>query len=108
MKKGEIWLIEIPLGEGREQIGLRPGIILADVTKDIMIVVPLTSHKQALRFPYSFEIKKSEITNLDFDSIALVFQIRAIDKKRLFERLGSLENKDLINLDNTIKNLFKL
>jgi hypothetical protein len=39
MKKGEIWLIKIPLGEGREQTGLRPGIILADVTKDIMIII---------------------------------------------------------------------
>jgi mRNA interferase MazF len=74
----------------------------------IFLIVPLTSHKEALRFPYSFEIKKSEITNLDFDSVALVFQVRAIDKKRLFEKLGSLEDKDLMKLDETIKNLFKL
>lgn len=30
MKKGEIWIIELPFVEGREQRGKRPALILAD------------------------------------------------------------------------------
>jgi len=59
MNKGEIWLVEFPSTNGHEQSGTRPVIVLADI-KIISIILPLTSNIQALRFPYTLEVKPSK------------------------------------------------
>ena len=72
MKKGELWILKLPFTNGKEQRGKRPALILADTKTNLVIVIPLTSNPQALRFPYTLEIKKSKDTNLEKDSIALI------------------------------------
>ena len=93
MKKGEIWLIELPSSDGQEQEGLRPAIIFADTGFGIATIVPLTSNLQALRFQHTYTIEKSKTNGLSADSIALIFQLRAIDSKRLKKKVGELEYK---------------
>ena len=44
MKKGEIWLVELPSTNGHEQVGNRPVIILSDTESNISIVIPFTSN----------------------------------------------------------------
>lgn len=44
MKKGEIWLVDIPSSNGYEQSGLRPVIILVETEANISVVVPFTSN----------------------------------------------------------------
>ena len=56
MKKGEIWLVELPSTNGREQKGKRPVIILSETEADIAIIIPFTSNLQALRFPNTIEL----------------------------------------------------
>ncbi|MBI2581466.1 type II toxin-antitoxin system PemK/MazF family toxin [Candidatus Woesearchaeota archaeon] len=51
MKKGEIWLVELPTTNGHEQEGYRPAMVLAEAEANIAIIVPFTSNLQALRFP---------------------------------------------------------
>ena len=108
MKKGEIWLVELPFPLGHEQTGTRPAIIMSDLEADISIVIPLTSNIQALRFPHTLEIKKSTNNGLETDSIALVFQLRAIDKSRLRKRLGNLETTILTKIDGMIRKLLNI
>ncbi len=108
MKKGEIWLIELPSKGGREQKGIRPCIILADTKTSLIVVIPLTSNPLALNMPYTAEIKKSQQNNLGSNSIALIFQIQAIDKLRLIKEIGSLENKDLHKIEIELKELLKI
>ena len=108
MKKGEIWLIELPSANGHEQGGSRPAIILSDTETNISIIIPLTSNLQSLRFPYSLEIRPNKSNGLASISSALIFQIRAIDKKRLKRRIGDLDEPILKEIDTMIKNLFKL
>lgn len=93
MRKGEVWLIELFETVGHEQEGTRPAVILADTPTDVCIVIPLTSNIKALKFPYTFEIEPSYSNGLSNNSIALIFQIRAIDKSRLLKRLGILEKE---------------
>jgi len=108
MNKGEVWLVEFPSVDVHEQIGTRPVIILADTKTSICTVIPLTSNLNSLRFPYTTEIKKSELNKLDSDSIALIFHVRAIDKRRLIKKIGFLE-KDYINqIDNIIRDYLNL
>ena len=93
MKKGEIWLVELLSSIGQEQEGLRPAIIFADTEIGIVTVVPLTSNLQALRFQHTYTIEKSKTNGLGADSIVLIFQLRAIDSKRLKKKVGELEHR---------------
>jgi|SRR3989344_4484488 len=108
MHKGEIWLVEFPAVSVHEQIGTRPVIILANTETNVCIVIPLTSNLNSLRFTHTIEIKKSEKNRLESDSIALIFQTRAIDKRRIMKRLGVLEEKYINQIDENIIRLFRL
>lgn len=108
MKKGEIYLVEIPFLGGHEQEGTRPTIILADTKTPVIIVVPCTSNTHALRFPFTLRIENSKINGLKELSIALVFHVRSIDKSRLKKRIGSLESKYVRELDKTVKKLLNI
>ena len=61
MKKGEIWLVDLPYSGGQEQEGLRPAVIFANIEIGITTVIPLTSNLQSLRFQYTHSIEKSKI-----------------------------------------------
>ncbi len=108
MEKGEIWIVNLPPTDfGREQAGGRPGIFLADA-EIIGIVVPLTSNLLTLRFPFTLSIKPSSLNGLQEESVALIFQIRALDKRRFLKRIGKLESNALKSIDETIIKMLQL
>ena len=108
MKKGEIWIVNIPVSDGHEQHGTRPVIILADTPSSVVVGVPCTTHMRALRYPYTVLITASEHNGLTQDSIALVLQIRAIDKKRLHQKAGAVEKETLQKIEGELRRLFGL
>ena len=112
MARGEIWTVEIPASVGKprhEQAGLRPGIVVqadkADPGLPTTIVIPATSRQEALRFPYTVAIQPSLQNGLEKPSVLLVFQIRAIDKRRLIRKIGKLEDDHLKKLETEIRDL---
>ena len=107
MKKGEIWLIEFPISDGHEQAGTRPVIVIAEMPP-IAVIIPFTSNIQALRFPNTKEVKPSSANGLKADSIALVFQIRAIDIKRFKKKIGNLDNSIMKQIDEMLKRFLDL
>ena len=108
MKKGEIWIVELPLASGHEQVGIRPAIVLADTKSPVVIVIPLTSNLQALRFPFTFLVSPSKTNGLDTDSVMLVLHLRAIDRKRLKNKLGLIEKATVKEIDKIIRRLLKI
>ncbi|MBI3037012.1 type II toxin-antitoxin system PemK/MazF family toxin [Candidatus Woesearchaeota archaeon] len=108
MKKGEIWLVELPTTNGHEQTGSRPALVLAETEANIAIIVPFTSNSQALRFKNTIEVKPSNRNGLSSVSVALIFQLRAIDKKRLKTKIGELETQLLEKLDAMLRQLLSL
>ena len=48
MKKGEIWIIDIGKMGGREQEGIRPAVVVADVVGTIATVIPCTANAVSL------------------------------------------------------------
>ncbi|MBU4493267.1 MAG: type II toxin-antitoxin system PemK/MazF family toxin [Nanoarchaeota archaeon] len=108
MKKGEIWLVELPVANSHEQAGARPVIILSELEANIAIIIPFTSNVQALRFQHTIEVNPSTINGLKSMSIALVFQLRAIDKKRLRNKVGILDPIILGKIDRMIKDILDL
>jgi|SRR3989344_7532682 len=108
MKKGEIWLVELPSVDGHEQIGKRPAIIISETETNIAIIIPLTSNIQALRFPNVIEVRPSKKNGLGMISVALIFQIRAIDKKRVKSKIGDLGLPILEEVDNNLRKMLSL
>jgi mRNA-degrading endonuclease toxin of MazEF toxin-antitoxin module len=64
MKKGDICIINLAVEVDHEQYGQRPAIVISDTGIGILIVVPLTSNLEALRFPYTLAILPDKQNNL--------------------------------------------
>lgn len=108
MNKGDIWIIEAPSVDGHEQEGVRPAIVIANTESSVAVIIPCTSNLKALRLPHTFSINPSRENGLKMMSVALVLQIRAIDKKRLKKRIGVLEKKVMQDIDNMLKKMLQL
>jgi len=108
MKKCEIWTAEFSqIASGHEQTGFRPAIILAEIAS-FAVVIPLSTNLQTLKFPYTLEIMPSGKNKLKELSIALVFQIRAIDKKRIKNKIGDTESGLLIEIERMLRRLLQI
>lgn len=94
MNRGEVWLITLPAVGGREQAGQRPAIVLQDSQygqgSPLVIVVPLTSNLSASRFPGAVLIDPEPGNGLSTRSVAMAFQLRAVDRIRFRARLGNV------------------
>jgi mRNA interferase MazF len=112
MKIGDIYLVELPLTDGREQIGRRPAIILQEERYTEMLpttlVIPLTSKLKAQRFPATLLIEPTRENGLEKGSVALIFQLRAIDQRRIKERIGRLREEEMREIYRKIKDLMKI
>jgi mRNA interferase MazF len=111
MQEGDIYLVEIPLSGGREQGGLKPAIIVQAIGSEkvpTVLIVPLTSKLKAAEFPFTFVIKPDQFNNLDVTSVVLVFQLRAIDKRRLKSKIGKIEQAKLEVLKQYLKEIMGL
>ncbi len=108
MNKGDIYLIEIPGIGGHEQIGLRPGIVFSNEIKNIVLIIPITTKTKASTYDFTLKIPKSKDNGLDLDSVGLVFQLRAIDKKRIKNKIGVLEDNFVSQINNLIIEMLKL
>jgi mRNA interferase MazF len=108
MQEGDVYFVEIPLSGGHEQAGLRPAIIVQASGLEklpTVLIVPLTSKQKAADFPFSFLIEPDQINNLDVTSVALVFQLRAIDKRRLKNKIGKIGREKVEILKKMLKDI---
>ncbi|HID62966.1 MAG TPA: type II toxin-antitoxin system PemK/MazF family toxin [Anaerolineae bacterium] len=115
MARGDVLRVEFPYppgGAGREQAGRRPAIaVQTDVTSaslPTLMVVPLTGRLSALRFPHTIQVEPSEVNGLTQPSVLLVFQLRAIDHRRIPGKIGRLEQHYLNQLDEEMRRMLSL
>ena len=108
MNKGEIWLVDIPGIKGHEQEGKRPVVIIAELEANISIIIPCTTNKNALRFKNTICLEPNVKNGLKELSILLIFQLRAIDKKRLKRKIGKIDNQLQSKINNVILNMLNL
>ena len=88
-----------------EQGGIRPVIIIQnDVGNKFsptVIVLPITSEIKKKSMPTHCVLHKTDRNGLEKDSMVLAEQIRVIDKSRLLDKIGYLDNikeqNDVIN-----------
>jgi mRNA interferase MazF len=86
---GDLYWVEIPARGGHAQTGRRPAIIAqAPSTLPTILLLPLNSQLDALRFPGTVLVEASQQNGLRHHSVALVFPLTAVDKRYISERLG--------------------
>lgn len=109
MTVGDIVWVELPPGDGREQGGRRRAVVFQDESfaglSPVVLVIPLTTALAATRFPGTVLIQTSVENGLRQPSVALVFQMRGVDRRRFHERLGSLSPEAVAQLHFTLDRL---
>lgn len=107
MKKGDVWMVDLPEGKGHEQQGYRPAIVMG-TTEMVSAVVPLTTTRETTRFPYTHPIQPDSKNGLHVLSVALVFQVASLDPERFSRKIGELSREDLEAIDALAKVFFDL
>lgn len=117
---GDIVIIHFPdqVPQGREQEGKRPAILaglpetLGATRRDIVFVIPLTSVKDdqiwADRAPDLYPRLASGTGGLRKDSIVMLDQLRAVDKKRVKRKLGTLPEGIVALLKKSLRTILEL
>ena len=106
IERGEIWWVALGQSSGREIRKRRPCVVLSanevNRIRGMPVVVPLSSPPEVA--PPIVVSMPSAGKN----SVAIVDQIRAVDKKRFVNRAGILANVDLRNLEMAAKQVLQL
>ncbi|MBD2490066.1 type II toxin-antitoxin system PemK/MazF family toxin [Aulosira sp. FACHB-615] len=101
--------LSLPDSDKREEQGNRPAIaVQTDIAvSPMLMIVPVTSSLGASRFPFTVRIEPSVLNGLTLLSVAMVFQMRAIDPKRIIRKIGELEPEYLVQIDGEIWRMLK-
>ena len=111
IKRGDIFYADLSPVVGSEQGGLRPVLIIQNDVGNryspTVIAAAITSRMGKTRLPTHIDIY-AEKAGLARDSVILLEQIRTIDKSRLRERMGKLDDTTMTKVDNAIAVSFGL
>ena len=96
VKRGDIFYADLSPVIGSEQGGTRPVLVVQnDVGNKFsptVIIAAITSQINKAKLPTHIEISANDFGLLK-DSVILLEQIRTIDKKRLREKIGRLDDE---------------
>ena len=106
-KRGEIYLTALDPTLGREIQKTRPALIIQNDVSNrlsgITIVAPITSTVRFPLNPVHALLAADKNTGLLVTSVALLNQIRAVDRVRLIKRLGVVDAETMEQVDEAIK-----
>lgn len=112
MRKGDIWWAELPEPEGSGPGYRRPVLVVQadDFNRsriNTVIVAVLTSNLALAPAPGNVLIKAKR-SGLPKDSVVNVSQLITIDKRFLTERVKSLDQQTLVEVDNGLRLVLEL
>ncbi len=96
VKRGEIYYADLSPVVGSEQGGIRPVLIVQNDVGNkyspTVIAAAITSQINKAKMPTHIEIDARDY-GLAKDSVILLEQVRTIDKKRLKEKIGKIDEQ---------------
>lgn len=111
IKRGDIFYADLSPVIGSEQGGLRPVLIvqndIGNKYSPTVIAAAITSKMNKTKLPTHIDVP-GEDAGLARDSIILLEQIRTIDKKRLKEKMGHLDEATMVDVNTAIEVSFGL
>lgn len=106
VKRGDLFYADLSPVIGSEQGGVRPVIVIQNDVGNkyspTIIVAAVTSQINKAKLPTHIEIKAFKY-GLTKDSVVLLEQVRTIDKKRLKEKIGHIDDKTMKKIDASLK-----
>ena len=117
IKRGDIFYADLSPVVGSEQGGLRPVLIvqndIGNKYSPTVIAAAITSRLGKNKLPTHIDVSRSDtvagdVFGLAKDSVILLEQIRTLDKKRLKEKMGHLDERIMRKVDDAITISFGL
>jgi mRNA interferase MazF len=104
INRGDLYYADLNPVVGSEQGGIRPVLIIQNDVGNrhspTVIIAAITS--KAMKATLPTHCLLSEKSGLDRDSVALLEQIRTIDKRRLKDHVGALGQEDMQEVDRAL------
>ena len=106
VKRGDIYYADLSPVVGSEQGGIRPVLIiqndLGNKYSPTVIAAAITSQTNKTKLPTHIELGENT-SGLKSNSVVLAEQIRTIDKSRLKEKIGHIDNSSIMEqLNNAL------
>ncbi|MBR0447046.1 MAG: type II toxin-antitoxin system PemK/MazF family toxin [Clostridia bacterium] len=109
--RGDIYYADLSPVVGSEQGGVRPVLIVQNDVGNrfspTVIAAAITSQKDKARLPTHIQVQAPD-SGLSRDSVVLLEQIRTLDKRRLGERMGRLDEVSMSRVDKALQVSFGL
>lgn len=111
VKRGDIYYADLSPVVGSEQGGLRPVLIIQNDIGNryspTVIAAAITSRMGKTRMPTHIDIY-ADRAGLARDSVILLEQVRTLDKRRLREKMGHLDDDMMSEVNSAIAVSFGL
>ncbi len=111
IKRGDIYYADLSPVVGSEQGGVRPVLIVQnDVGNKFsptVIAAAITSQQDKNNLPTHIEVDAASC-GLSKDSVVLLEQVRTIDKRRLREKMGTLTQPQMTEINQALSVSFGL
>lgn len=111
VKRGDIYYADLSPVVGSEQGGVRPVLIIqndiGNKYSPTVIATAITSQINKAKMPTHIELDANEY-GLSKDSVVLAEQIRTIDKQRLKEKIGHLDDRLMNRVNEALEISFGL
>ena len=105
VKRGDIYYADLSPVVGSEQGGLRPVLIIQNDIGNryspTVIAAAITSKMDKTKLPTHIDIYAQKV-GLAKDSVILLEQVRTLDKRRLKEKMGHLDDDTMRNVNDAI------
>ena len=105
VRRGEIYYADLSPVVGSEQGGMRPVLIVQNDVGNkyspTVIAAAITSQQNKARLPTHIEVSGRSV-GLTRNSVILLEQVRTIDKRRLREHMGHLDDSHMALVDDAI------
>ena len=111
IKRGDIFYADLSPVVGSEQGGVRPVLIVQNDVGNryspTVIAAAITSQHDKTELPTHIKVNAVS-SGLAKDSIVLLEQVRTIDKRRLKEKMGTLDTRSMGEVDMALSVSFGL
>ena len=105
ISRGDVYYADLSPVVGCEQGGLRPVLVvqndIGNKFSPTVIIAAITSQLDKAKLPTHIELNKVKF-NLNKDSVVLLEQIRTLDKRRLKDKICTLDNMTMQKIDIAI------
>ena len=110
VKRGDIYYADLSPVVGSEQGGIRPVLVIQnDIGNKYSptVIAAATSQINKAKMPTHIELAAKDY-GLNKDSVILLEQIRTIDKRRLREKIGRIDDGLMASVNNALSISFGL